>query len=424
MVIDSRDPCRKLASKHVPMKKFLFLLLVLCLSLATAQAQTYFPEPGSWESKAPKELGMDPNKLQDALRFAVAKESTENPNLKIAHYESAFGREPFGYPVGPMKQRGPATGLIIYKGYVVGQWGDPGRVDLTFSVAKSFLSTTAGLAVAEGLIRSEKDLVYPYMAPIYPYDPLRLAVNKADHLEQEDVFDLFPGTHNRKITWDHLLRQTSDWEGSLWGKPDWADRPSEGVKQKRGREQRDPGSSYEYNDTRVNVLALALLNVWRKPLPQVLKEKIMDPIGASPTWRWTGYENSFVVLDGQLVQSVSGGSHWGGGLMLSAWDQARFGYLTLRDGNWKGKQLIAPSWIALSKTPTPTNPEYGFMNYYLNHNLKQIPSAPKSAFLHIGAGTNMIYVDQENDLLVVARWIPNADKAELIRLILASLPTL
>jgi CubicO group peptidase (beta-lactamase class C family) len=405
------------------MKTFFLLPLIFCLGMATTQAQTYFPGPGNWETKAPKELGMDPSKLQEALRFAVAKESTENPNLKIAHYESAFGREPFGYPVGPMKQRGPATGLIIYKGYVVGQWGDPARVDLTFSVAKSFLSTTAGLAVAEGLIRSEQDLVHPYMAPIYPYQPLALAINKADHLEQEDVFDLFSGTHNRKITWDHLLRQTSDWEGTLWGKPDWADRPSEGVKQKRSRDQREPGSSYEYNDTRVNVLALALLNVWRKPLPQVLKEKIMDPIGASSTWRWTGYENSFVVLDGQIVQSVSGGSHWGGGLMLSAWDQARFGYLTLRDGNWQGKQLIAPSWISLSKTPTSANPEYGFMNYYLNNDLKQIPSAPKSAFLHLGAGTNMIYVDQENDLLVVARWIPNAEKAELIRLILASLPT-
>jgi CubicO group peptidase (beta-lactamase class C family) len=423
MVIDSRDPCRKLASKHFPMKKFRFLPLVLCLSLASAQAQTYFPEPGNWASKAPKDLGMDPNKLQDALRFAVAKESTENPNLKIAHYESAFGREPFGYPVGPMKQRGPATGLIIYKGYVVGQWGDPARVDLTFSVAKSFLSTTAGLAVAEGLIRSEQDLVHPYMAPIYPYDPFRLAVNKADHLDQEDVFELFDTPHNQKITWDNLLRQTSDWKGNLWGKPDWGDRPSEGVKQKRGREQREPGSSYEYNDTRVNVLALALLNVWRKPLPQVLKEKIMDPSGASPTWRWTGYENSYVVLDGQIVQSVSGGSHWGGGMMLSAWDQARFGYLTLRDGNWKGKQLIPRTWIELSKTPTPVQPDYGFMNYYLNLEQKQIPAAPKSAFLHLGAGTNMIYVDQENDLLVIARWIPNADKAELIRLILASLPT-
>ena len=48
----------------------------------------------------------------------------------------------------------------------------------------------------------------------------------------------------------------------------------------------------------MNVLALATLKVWRRPLPQVLQETIMDPIGACNTWRWYGYENSWVVLDG------------------------------------------------------------------------------------------------------------------------------
>jgi CubicO group peptidase (beta-lactamase class C family) len=404
------------------MKNPIFSLLLLFFLSFNLSAQTYFPEKNNWETKTPTALGMDDAKVKQAIEFAIAHESKENRNLKIAHYESAFGREPFGYPVGPSKTRGPASGLIIYKGYVVGQWGEPERVDLTFSVAKSLLSTTAGLAVEAGLIKSENDLVYPYMAPIYPFDPVRAMMNKADHLMEDDVFELFDTPHNRTIRWDDLLRQTSDWEGSLWGKPDWADRPSGETKEWRSRPRNAPGTAYEYNDTRVNVLALALLNVWRKPLPHVLKEKIMDPIGASDTWRWTGYENSFVILDGQIIQSVSGGSHWGGGMMLSAWDQARFGYLTLRNGNWKGKQLIPTSWIEKSRTPTPAQPGYGFMNYFLNNDLKEIPAAPKTAFLHIGAGTNMIYVDQENDLVIVSRWIPNGDKAELVRLVLESLP--
>ena len=404
------------------MKNPIFSLLLLFFLSFNLSAQTYFPEKNNWETKTPTALGMDDAKVKQAIEFAIAHESKENRNLKVAHYESAFGREPFGYPVGPSKTRGPASGLIIYKGYVVGQWGEPERVDLTFSVAKSLLSTTAGLAVEAGLIKSENDLVYPYMAPIYPFDPVRAMMNKADHLMEDDVFELFDTPHNRTIRWDDLLRQTSDWEGSLWGKPDWADRPSGETKEWRSRPRNAPGTAYEYNDTRVNVLALALLNVWRKPLPHVLKEKIMDPIGASDTWRWTGYENSFVILDGQIIQSVSGGSHWGGGMMLSAWDQARFGYLTLRNGNWKGKQLIPTSWIEKSRTPTPAQPGYGFMNYFLNNDLKEIPAAPKTAFLHIGAGTNMIYVDQENDLVIVSRWIPNGDKAELVRLVLESLP--
>ena len=38
--------------------------------------------------------------------------------------------------------------------------------------------------------------------------------------------DLFEAPHNQPITWEHLLRQSSDWSGTLWGKPDWGDRPA------------------------------------------------------------------------------------------------------------------------------------------------------------------------------------------------------
>jgi CubicO group peptidase (beta-lactamase class C family) len=108
-------------------------------------------------------------------------------------------------------------------------------------------------------------------------------------------------------------------------------------------------------------------------------------------------------------------------MMLSAWDQARFGYLTLHNGNWKGKQLIPETWIDKSKISTPANPGYGFMNYFLNYDKKEFPAAPITAYAHIGAGTNMIYVDSENDLVIVARWIPNRDINELVRLVLEGL---
>jgi CubicO group peptidase (beta-lactamase class C family) len=397
---------------------FLLTLLVSFPSLG----QEYFPQKGQWEERDPESLGLNEGKLSEAVNFAIREESEADKNLKKAHYLSAFGREPFGYPIGPLKNRGPATGLVIYKGYIVAKWGDPNRVDHTFSVAKSLLSTTVGLAVDQGLIDSEHDLVYPYMAPIIPYQPHKLSINKADHLEEEDTFELFDTEHNRKITWDHLLRQTSDWEGTLWGKPDWADRPGNDSKTWLDRERDEPGSSYKYNDTRVNVLALASMNLWRKPLPLVLKEQVMDPIGASPTWRWTGYENSYVVIDGQIMQAVSGGTHWGGGMMLNAYDQARFGYLTLNEGNWDGQQLISKEWIAKSRTPTAVQPTYGFMNFILNTDRKEIPAAPESAFFHLGAGVNMIYVDQENDLVIVTRWIKNESKGDLVKRVLESLP--
>lgn len=401
---------------------FLTLLFQLCSVHAQKRSvQPYYPEPNLWEKKMPEIVGLNPALLKEAIDFAVQNESKAPRDLKDAHYESSFGREPFGYTVGPMKERGEPTGIIVRNGYIVAEWGQPERVDLTFSVAKSFLSTTVGLALEEGLIRNIHDEVYKSMAPVIPYNPPGINTNKADALGEAEVIELFDTEHNKKITWDHLLRQTSDWEGTLWGKPDWADRPEGPASEWRNRKRNEPGTVYKYNDTRVNVLALAALNVWRKPLPLILKEKIMDEIGASATWRWTGYENSWIIMDGIAMQSVSGGSHWGGGMFISAMDQARFGYLTLRKGRWKDKQLIPESWLKLSLTPGVANSTYGFMNYFLNTDRQRYPSAPASAFAHIGAGTNMIYVDEENDLIIVARWIDNDALDGLIGRVLKSI---
>ncbi len=376
------------------------IAVLLCLSVSAAAQTVYFPEPGKrWRRRAPAEVGMNAERLDEAVAFAKANESTTPRDLEEQHYYS-FAKEPYGEPLGPFKTRGDMTGVIVRRGYLVAEWGEPQRVDMTFSVTKSFLSTTVGLALHHGLIRGVHDWVGPYMP--------------TDH---------FDSAHNAKITWDHLLRQTSDWQGTLWGKPDWSDRPPRegGLKKHRDRVRNEPGASYKYNDVRVNLLALAALHVWRRPLPQVLREYVMDPIGASNTWRWYGYENSWVTLDGLRVQSVSGGGHWGGGMWLSARDQARFGYFTLRQGEWNGKQLLPSEWFDMATTPTKAQPGYGFMNYYLNTGRKSMPSAPESAYSHRGAGTNMIYVDRENDLVVVARWIQGRAGAGLIRRVLAAL---
>lgn len=401
----------------------LFFLYTILVIQTNAQKKTavYYPRQGSWEHRPPADAGMDSSLLQEAVQFARNSESKELRDLKKAHYLSAFGREPFGYAVGPLKERGPATGLVIRNGYIVAQWGEPERIDQTFSVAKSFLSSVVAITYQQGMINRLDDKVYTYMAPIIPYRPVTGSINKAEEIEQKDVIDLFDTEHNRKITWDHLLRQTSDWEGTLWGKPDWADRPQGSPADWLTRKRNEPGTVYKYNDTRVNVLALAVLNLWRRALPQVLKERLMDPIGASPTWRWTGYENSWVVMDGTLVQSVSGGSHWGGGLFISALDQARFGYLTLRNGKWNDNQILSEAWLRMARTPTPVQPTYGFMNFFLNTGKKLYPSAPATAFAHIGAGTNMIYVDQENDLVIVARWIQDSACDGLIQRVLKSI---
>jgi CubicO group peptidase (beta-lactamase class C family) len=393
------------------------------ISQTSAAQQNYYPGPGDkWEQRRPEQVGMDAAKLQAAIDFAKASESRAPRDLELAHY-TTFGREPFGHAVGPFKERGPQTGVIIRHGYIIAEWGEPQRVDMTFSVTKSFVSATVGLAFDRGMVRLEEP-VHSYMAPIVPADRPTLPVEGGTGpFGASRPFDLFDTEHNRKITWDHLLRQVSDWQGSLWGKPEWADRPSGESSTWITRDRSAPGQTYEYNDTRVNVLALAALNIWRRPLPELLRELVMDPIGASSTWRWYGYDTSWIILDGQRIQSVSGGGHWGGGMFINARDMARFGLLTLRDGRWGDRQILSQQWIRFARTPTTAEPGYGFMNYFLNTGKRRIPSAPEAAFVHLGNGTNIIYCDPVNDVVVVARWIENGAVAGFIERVLAAIKT-
>ncbi len=358
----------------------------------TRPQAAFFPERFSWQKKQPNEVGLNAALVDEAVRIAVAAESQTPRDLALAGTAS-YGREPFDTPVGPIAPRGPASGLVVKNGFIVAEWGEPARVDMTFSVTKTFLTTTVGLAWQKGLIRDLNDRVRDYMP-----GGAGGGADVAAHL--------FDAEHNQNITWDHLLRQTSDWQGTLWGKPDWADRP-EGQRPADwpNRPLRDPGTHFKYNDVRVNVLALAALQVLRKPLPEVLREELMDPIGASNTWRWHGYENSWVDLDGRRVQSVSGGGHWGGGMFINTYDMARFGYLFLRNGKWKDRQLVSEKWIAMARTPGPANATYGFANWYLNTKRGPLPAAPASAVYFVGNGNNFIYIDWENDLMAVTRWV-------------------
>jgi CubicO group peptidase (beta-lactamase class C family) len=184
------------------------------------------------------------------------------------------------------------------------------------------------------------------------------------------------------------------------------------------RKLAEPGTVFEYNDVRVNLLAYALLQVWRKPLPAVLKEKIMDPIGASTTWRWYGYENSYVNMDGLMMQSVSGGGHHGGGIFINTLDHARLGLLFLRNGKWKNQQLLSEKWISEIQQPSVANKNYGYM-WWLNTTQDWKGVSPK-VYYAAGYGGNYIVIDKEHDLVVVTRWMDDTKIAEVINLIIQS----
>ena len=372
----------------------LFFVLLFVVAVSSAQS-TYFPGE-TWETKTPSEVNMNTSAVDKAVQFALDNENSVDKDLRIANIK-AFGREPNYRILGPTKKRGNPAGLIIRNGYIVAQWGDLRRVDMTFSVTKSYLSTVAGLAIDDRLIKSVDDPVKYYVT--------------------DGSYD---GEHNSKITWRHLLNQSSDWSGCQFSICDWADRPPRegGIDDWKYRKLHEPGTHYKYNDVRVNLLAYSLMQVWRKPLPVVLKEKIMDPIGASTTWRWHGYENSFVNVDGIMMQSVSGGGHFGGGLFINTLDHGRFGLLYLRQGNWNGKQLLSEDYIKAARVPSKANKDYGFM-WWLNEQ-QSMKGLSKNIYSARGFGGNYIVIDEEHDLVIVTRWLNSRKLGEFVKLVIDS----
>jgi len=360
-----------------------------------APEKVYFPEAGDkWQHKTPAEAGFDAAALEQAVAFAKTQE-TKQPRDFSTQVQT------FGALLGPIpKTRAETNGIIIRHGYIVAEWGDTAAVDPTYSVAKSFLSTVLGLTIERGMIKNIDDPVKNYI--------------------KDGGYD---SPHNSKITWRHHANQTSEWEGTMFGKShDFIGVEQFGNGRRQPRELKDPGEYYEYNDVRINRLSLSLLTLWKRPLPDVIKENVMDPIGASSTWHYYGYANSDVVIDGKKMTSVSGGTRWGGGLWINTRDEARFGYLFLRHGKWGNKQIVSENWVKQATTPAPIGPDYGFL-WWLNTKQKQWPSVPASSFAALGNGSNTIWVDPEHDLVIAWRWHQGNGEEFFKRVLAAIKPT-
>jgi CubicO group peptidase (beta-lactamase class C family) len=220
-------------------------------SPSRATTATYFPEPGAgWQRRRATDVGMDSAVLAQATAFAQAHDINWSRDM-AEQLRTNTAREPYPEILGPFKDRGTQNGVVIRHGYIVAEWGDTERVDMTFSVAKSYLSTVFGLAVDRGLVKSVDEPVRNYI--------------------HDGGYD---SPHNAPITWYQTFNQTSEWEGVLWDKPDRADRRAG-----YDRELKAPGTFWEYNDVRVNRAALSTLRVWKKPLPEVLRDEINDAHG-------------------------------------------------------------------------------------------------------------------------------------------------
>ncbi len=349
------------------------------------------PAPAPWPMVPPADAGVDAERLHAAVDFARRHETPWSRDLASVIGNAYFEPPPWNQILGPVRPRGAPNGLVARHGRLLARWGDTRQVDMTFSVAKSYLSLLAGVAFDRGLLPD-------------PHERVGARVTDGG----------FESKQNRAITWHHLLQQTSEWEGTLWDKPDLIDRNRDlaaegkpGAVKGTHRPLREPGTYWEYNDVRVNRLSLSLLRLFRKPLPRVFAEAVMRPIGASDSWEWHGYRNSVVEIDGVSMESVSGGGHWGGGVFMHAEDQARIGLLMLARGVWAGRRILSGRWIDLSTAPSDINPSYGYL-WWLNTGRDRYASASADSVFASGAGGNCIWIDPTTGIVAVLRWIDPA----------------
>lgn len=342
----------------------------------------------------PQAAGFDAGRLAEAATFALAREAPWPRDVPAHLVGGHFEAPPHNELLGPVFPRGAPNGLILRHGRLAARWGDTRHPDMTFSVAKSYLSLLTGIAVGDG----------------------RLALDEP--VARRVAHPAFAGERHARITWRHLLTLTSEWEGELFGKSEAIDRGRDVAAEGRKSMSRtlgEPGTHFEYNDVRVNLLSLALTLVFRRPLPSVFAERLMRPLGASAGWAWHGYRTSWIDMAGTQVQVVPGGGHWGGGVVIHAEDQARIGELAREDA----LGLLPPGWMAQSTTPSARNPAYGLL-WWLNTEGRW-PSATPRSFCASGAGGHVTWIAPEHGITAVFRWLDAATLDPLMGRVLAAL---
>ncbi len=354
---------------------------------------------------------------------------------------------PYNRLLGPVFARGDTAGTIRYQGRTLCQWGDTQRPDMTFSVTKTYLAMLAGIAVDQNLIKSLDESVNTTLQ------------------RHGSSMNSFADDHNKHISWLHLLQFCSEWQGECFGIPDQVDhfrdvaiqskadsqstsqnniaqknKPAKGQQ----RELQSPGTYWEYNDVRINQFSLALMELFGKPLPELFDELIMQPLGinarapepvgdeiapAIGQWQWYGYKNSWITSEGKPpMQSVPGGGHWGGGMVICVDHQAAIAELLLSEGTLKVKakkpsnsqeqptRLLPDGWVQQMRTPCSIAPFYGLFTW-LNTGHCISANVPESCFFAMGIGGQLVMHDPENNLVAVMRWIDSDFTGDIIEMI-------
>ena len=169
--------------------------------------------------------------------------------------------------------------------------------------------------------------------------------NKIPGIDRK-IYEFF--SSYKDISWDdqkneirlkHLLTMTAGLDWSAWEYPDTDIRDSthamtrsdDWIKFVLGRKAIDtPGKNFVYSNGLTMLLGEILRNTTGLYADKFAEEYLFDPLGISD-FSWQKLQ------DGTIITA------WG--LKLRPRDMAKIGYMMLRDGKWKGKQILSSTWV-------------------------------------------------------------------------------
>ena len=268
-------------------------------------------------------------------------------------------------------------GSIVHESYRNGS--DASTRHITFSVAKSYVATLIGLAVADGAIGSIDDKVTDYLPEMagtgYADATIRDLLRMRSGVEWLEVYEFGSDTQLTQVHDNSLVAYRYRW-------CDYAARESKPGPHK-------PGETFNYATLDTSVLGCILEKAVGTTGAQYMSEKLWKPAGMESDAYW--------IMDGP--DSV-GREFYGAGLNATARDHARFGLMFLNGGMANGKQVVPADWVRESTVPDdgyePTAP-----GEPLGYQYQWWTFPGSDAYSAIGLHHQFIYVDPRNDLVIV-----------------------
>lgn len=285
-------------------------------------------------------------------------------------WEKAKSPEQLGWSSERLKQVKELSGsfdtaavMIVDDGIVVDEWGETARKFNVHSIRKSFLSALYGLAVKEGKINLNSTMAE---LDIDDNEPSLTAEEK-----QARVIDL-------------LKARSGVYHPALYETPGMkAARP------KRG--SHPPNSFWYYNNWDFNALGTIFEKATKSTIAGEFNKRIAGPL----------LMEDFKVEDVEYVRGPDS-IHPAYPFRMTARDMARFGLLFLRNGEWRGKQVIPKEWVSESTRPySKAGRVYGYGYLWW---IRSADTELKSgSFSAQGAGGHYIMIFPERKLVIVHR---------------------